>query len=164
MKTGSINKLLDDIGITIKFDFIPFSQSRNKNSKHPSLNYKAHLFIHDRPVMSTDYMQGLAHCKSYKQMDNTVHTHNKVLKECETGRYGLRKTEPETIDVMYCLVTDSDVLNYSCFADWADCFGCDPDSIKAKSIYDTCLQQAVTLHSHLDSEDLNKLVEAYEDF
>lgn len=47
--------------------------------------------------------------------------------------------KPELDSLLYCLFLDSDAINYS-FNDWCDSLGYDNDSIKAKKIYDDCIE------------------------
>ena len=56
---------------------------------------------------------------------------------------------------------DSDVLNYDCFEDWADCMGMDTDSRKAEDIYNACMKIALKLRQLIK---LSEAQEAFEDF
>lgn len=99
-------------GVTMTAEFIPWSQSRNKGEKSPSLNWivtihKTYGGIHagmsgsnerldiapeTRAVLKTDYMAGCAHCPSYGPQygaDSYAKNHEtreRVARECETGR------------------------------------------------------------------------------
>ena len=64
---------------------------------------------------------------------------------------------------MHCLVTDSDVLNYGSFEEWADNFGYEEDSRKAEAVYKSCLEIAVKLQSGLGAVNLEILREAMQD-
>lgn len=54
---------------------------------------------------------------------------------------------PDVASVVDSLRCDSDVLNYSTFEDWADCFGYETDSRKAEKTYQACIQSAVQVRA-----------------
>ena len=168
-------------GITMVSDFVPWSQSRNKAEKHPSLNWRYTLTIGEgRPLLTTDYMAGSGHCPSYRQMDNSVMRAEMVRWECENGRPALRadwrghwqvtpkpgaaKLQPKVADVLSSLALDSSVLDESSFEDWASSLGYDPDSRKAESIYRACLDIALKLRNGLGEQGLAELREACQDY
>ena len=47
-------------GATMTAEFIPFSQSRNKGDKSPSLNWRVTIQRNGRAVLTTDYSAGCA--------------------------------------------------------------------------------------------------------
>lgn len=51
-----------ELGLTVESVFVPFSQSRNKNEKHKSMNWKVTVKRNGREVLTTDYSAGIAHC------------------------------------------------------------------------------------------------------
>lgn len=53
------------LGLTVESVFVPFSRSRNKAEKNPSLNWKVTIKRNDREVLTTDYMAGMGHCPNY---------------------------------------------------------------------------------------------------
>lgn len=71
---------------------------------------------------------------------------------------------PEAADVVWSLVLDADVLNYRGFSDWAGNFGYDDDSIKAKSLYDACMEIALQLRGAIGEAGMEKLAEAGQDY
>lgn len=157
--------------------FVPFSQSRNAHEEHHSLNWRVTLTKSGRAVLTTDYMAGCAHCPSYKQSSyKTVDGNAAVREECETGRAVRWRSEslglfahgapilPNTVDVLYSLVLDADVINYSTFEEWANEFGYDPDSRKAEATYRACLQHALALRGAVGDDGLRTLQEAFQDY
>ena len=161
MQNAQINELLSDMGLSRALKFVPFSQSRNATEKHPSLNWKVTLQHKGRDILSTDYMQGCAHCRAYKQGDNTVRRDQMVRAECETG---INAKTPDLRDIMYSLVMDSDVIDYPSFEEWASNFGYETDSRKAEAIYRACLDIALKLRAALGDDGLAKLREAFQDY
>lgn len=54
------------LGLTVESVFVPFSQSRNKAEKSPSLNWRVTVKRNGRDVLTTDYSAGMGHCPGYK--------------------------------------------------------------------------------------------------
>lgn len=172
-------ELLDEMGLSLKTVFVPFSQSRNKGEKSPSLNWKITVLKNGRGVFTTDYGAGCGHCPAYKKPakfsngNRDEYTTKKAIElECETGRpskiidtnSSFVMTDkhkppitPETADVFYSLVTDADVIDYGDFEEWASNFGYDPDSRGAEKIYQACLEIALKLRSAIGDANLAKL-------
>lgn len=91
--------------------------------------------------------------------------YNAVKNACETGRSnGQFLTAPKITDVLYSLVSDSDVLNYSDFEDWASDFGYDHDSRSAEKVYQACLKTALQLRNMLGDATLQQLNELFQDY
>lgn len=169
------------LNLSVKSEFVPFSQSRNRNESHKSLNWRITLQQAGRDIVTTDYGAGIAHCPAYKAPVRTHGNANSLLRsqaielECETGRVsqplnrgGFWSTKrpilPDETNVIASLVSDSDVLNYSSFEEWAGDFGYDADSRKAESIYRQCLEIALKLLDALGESAMDKLAEAARDY
>lgn len=173
--------ILEQMGVTLSAEFVPFAQSRNKKEKEPSLNWLVTLKKGDREVLTTDYMQGCGHCPAYQRNNFNTPTVNPanekraaIAQECATGfeaKGGMmggqfkrgRKLEPEVIDVFYSLLSDSSVLDCRDFADWASDFGMDADSIKARAMYDACMADALKLRAAFGDKTMSDLRELFED-
>ena len=56
---------LESLKLTVDAAFVPFSQSRNKAEKSPSLNWRVTVKRDGHDVLTTDYMAGMAHCPGY---------------------------------------------------------------------------------------------------
>lgn len=71
---------IESLGLSIRSVFIPFSQSRNKDSGWQSLNWRVTLVRNGRDVITTDYSAGAAHCPaaakraptSFRAMDRAL--------------------------------------------------------------------------------------------
>src|SRR5262245_61006775 len=74
-----------ELKLTMTAEFVPFSKSRNKAEKIPSLNWVVMIRRDGREVLTTDYMAGSGHCPSYKQTRDSIAA-QKVAWECEHGR------------------------------------------------------------------------------
>ena len=64
-RKAAISATLDSLKLTVAAVFVPFSQSRNKAEKSPSLNWRVTVKRDGRDVLTTDYMAGIAHCPGY---------------------------------------------------------------------------------------------------
>lgn len=71
---------------------------------------------------------------------------------------------PDPVNVVWSLVRDADVLNSGGFSEWCAETGYDDDSIKAKSLYDACLEIALKLRGAIGEEGMQKLAEAGQDY
>jgi hypothetical protein len=100
--------------------------------------------------------------------------------ECETGfahEYTMQGFRPRRVrntgripilpglaDVLYPLVIDASVLDYSGFEDWAANFGYEPDSRKAEAIYKSCIEIALHIRNGVGEDGLAKLQAAFQDY
>ena len=173
--------------LRMKAEFIPFSQSRNRKEKSPSLNWRVTILRDGREVLTTDYGAGYGHCPAYKAaVPNSINgsaVYKRQIKEqaialeCETGKpskYGFsgdvyvmtgRPTIlPSLPDVLYSLVVDASVLDHSSFEDWASDFGYDTDSRAAEKIYRACLEIALKLRAALGEAGLQAAQRAFQDY
>ena len=64
-KKAAIAATLESLKLTVAAVFVPFSQSRNKAEKSPSLNWRVTVKRDGRDVLTTDYMAGIAYCPGY---------------------------------------------------------------------------------------------------
>jgi len=165
--------LIASIGLTVESEFVPFSQSRNKDADHKSLNWRVTIKRNGREILTTDYSAGLAHCPAYKDStlgrQDSVDRVRAIAQQCETGRNGKpgRPGEwirPDSVDVLYSLVMDSNVIDSGGFESWAADYGYDPDSRKAESIYRQCLEHALKLRAWIGGDSLDALRGAFQDY
>jgi len=169
-------KALEEMGIEVKAEFVPYSKSRNKGAGQFSLNWLVTIWHNGAPVLTTDYMAGMGHCPSYKQNTRaTLDYMNRIEHECETGTtarvyHGMghiakgKVIRPNACDVVYSMVMDSSVLDYGSFEDWAGDFGYDTDSREAESIYRACLDIALKMRAGIGDEKMRELQEAFQDY
>jgi len=168
-------------GVSYSAKFVPQSQSRNKDDTRPSLNWRVTV-AKGNVRLETDYMQGCAHIPHYSHAFAKFAIYNDAVREaCEKGKSRIvpaksaydaaqgdravpivRKIPaPEFADVLYCLVLDAEVLEYSSFDEWAEAFGFDTDSRKAERAYSACLETALKLRHIVD---LDEAREAFQDY
>lgn len=182
----SLADCIERLGLSIRAEFVPFSQSRNaKPDAKPSersLNWRVTLVrrrdngdARFSDILTTDYSAGIGHCPSYRQgMRWTLENAAAIESETEKGRrapayrrsnpIGGKPIMPDPVDVIASLALDSDVLDYSAFEQWAPEFGYDPDSRKAESTYRACLEIALRLRNGLGESDLAALRAAAADY
>lgn len=174
--------ILAALGVTLAATFVPFSQSRSKAEKHPSLNWLVTVKVRDRAVVSTDYMQGSAHAPAYNapsfhpgpdRKRDQYATDKRIRMECETGKacgaFGVSPTSrpispPSVVDVLACLLLDASVIDAGSFSDWCGEYGYDDDSIKARAMYDGCMATALALRSGLGAKRVEELNELFQDY
>lgn len=179
-----ILQVAGELGLTMTAEFVPFSQSRNKAEKMPSLNwlvtisrnvFNGGLIGKEYEVLTTDYMAGCAHAPGYKRGDRSVIGAEVVRWECENGVPGrwsdnanvyrdIRRVgkpiEPDFAAVINSLALDYSVIDYSNYEDWAPDVGYDPDSRKGEAIYRACLEIALKLRSAIGEDGMTRLRDA----
>lgn len=170
-----IKALLDKHGLTVESVFVPWSKSRNSGEKNPSLNWKVTLKHGGRAVLTTDYMAGCGHAPSYQQR-KTYDSKKNVGMECETG-FRCRELYtmgaivpvknspilPDSVDVVYSLLIDSEVLDAGGFEEWAREFGYEEDSREAEKTYNARLKIALQFRK-IGESVISELREAYQDY
>lgn len=167
-------KILQCLGkykLTVESEFVPFSKSRNAGEKMPSLNWKVTLKRGDVKILTTDYSAGCGHAPSYKQSE-TVYSHDAVILECEKGfqvseNFKLPRKDkpikPDSMEVIYSLLLDSEVLEYGSFEEWAREFGYDEDSRKHEAVYNACMKIALQFN-RLGASVIAELREVFQDY
>lgn len=181
----TIESTARELGLSMSAVFVPFSQSRSRAEKSPSLNWLVTIKRGERDVITTDYMAGSGHCPAYKnRMPRGYDGNDKQWKrdavawECENGKraapsYGggfkaagaglggaVPSLLPKFADVLHCLASDCDVIDAGGFEQWAGDLGYYSDSRKAEGIYRACLDTALKLRAALGEDGLTKLREA----
>lgn len=174
--------ILERMGVGLVAAFVPFSQSRNKGEKQPSLNWRVTLRYGNRDVIETDYMQGCAHAPAYSRPVTFTNgkrdqwsTDRAIASECETGRRAAsvngagyvtvgkaRIPPPNVADVLYSLLQDASALDSGGFPEWCADMGLDDDSISALATYDACIDVAVKLRGAFGDKTLSDLRDLFE--
>lgn len=175
--------IMDRLGLSIVSTFVPFSQSRHKDEKSPSLNYRVTLRRAAPPpnvpafseILTTDYSMGCGHCPAsqapVKELGhkNSLARDAVIRQECEQGRalragQGRNPILPDPLHVISSLLSDADVIDCTSFEDWAGNLGYDTDSRKAEAMYRTCLEIALKLRNGIGEVGLAELAEAFRDY
>ena len=129
-----IQTKLQELGIRILSKFIPTEAKSLRDLKlrwNVTVNYKG------KNIYTTEYSAGIAYCPSYVQKMSykmTVNEENIIRHECKHGYKILKMITgcifsssepilPSPTDVLYCLLTDSEAIQYKDFTDWAISFG-----------------------------------------
>lgn len=167
-------KAITDLGLSMSTEFVPWSKSRHYKVAWQltdrTLNWKVTLkrtnAMAAQIILTTDYSAGIGHCPSYKASErNTVDYVAAITFETEHGRKFTTITRgasivPDICDVMYGLITDSDVMEYSSFEDWASNYGYDTDSRSAEKSYNACLSIALALRNAIGETGMQQLRDA----
>ena len=166
--------LIDALGVDLSYTFIPFSESRNKDLRHKSLNWVVTLTRHGVPVFSTEYSAGIGHCPSFKPGKLSVYDAEAIEIECERGRKAMNYAGrmvpsmalivPKLLDVMYAIVMDYNVLDYNCFEDWADDYGYDSDSRQDESVYRSAMANSLKLRNGIGDSNMQDLIDAFQEY
>lgn len=180
--TDTAKAYVDSLTLEYRAEFVPVQDSRNAGTR--TLNWRVSIGRPNGPAiafLTTDYSQGIGHIPGFAASKYsagrrlTLEVDSAVRHAIETGRSRFRADgtvasgytkgrpipAPELIDVLYCLVSDSDVLNYASFEEWADCVGYDPDSRKAEAVYRECMNNALRLRQIIN---LDEATEAFQDY
>lgn len=177
----TLPEVIDKHGFTMKAEFIPFSQSRSfkLNFRVFDRNFNWNVTIldrHGREVITIPYSAGLAHGVFQPRCASriTLYEEERIIFETENGKayvdsgfrssLGGKKIEPEFAGVFACVLFDINVLDYSCFEDWALDFGYDPDSRKGEANYRICLEMALKVRNSIPHEILMELQEAAREY
>jgi hypothetical protein len=158
------------IGLNVESQFIPFSSSRNNMDEEPCLNWLVTLKLSGLDILTTTYQAGLWHCPAYR--DPTLGTAEKkraIAQQCETGRFGNLgrpglSIKPDSLDVIWSLVSECSVLGYGGFEQWAGDYGFDQDSRLAERTYRASLDNSLKIHAALGAAAIEALAKAFEDY
>ncbi len=157
---------LAEHGITFAATFEPLSlalaRGRDFGDGRPCINWRV-VIGNGRASAMFDYSQGVGHLPDMRKIGDPLTTSEKLERErnaCETGKAATWRSAlgwrsfvalqpPTTAEVLQCLCSDAEVLDAGGFEAWADGYGMDTDSIKARTCYDACVESAVKLRSVL---------------
>jgi hypothetical protein len=183
--SNQISKLIETYDISMKFTFVPFTESKNckdssanwfKAPNWPSLNWKVEVLHSGRSILHTDYRQGLGHIPGYKPSRYVSMFAAEVLSHTmQNGKVPTHQQpyiakagkmpDPKIEDVLYSLLLDGSAdFDAQRFEDWCGYFGYDTDSRKAERIYGECLRTGQALRNALGAPAIDKLREAFRDY
>ncbi len=143
--TIKMDELCAKHGLTIESKLIrsPFDKKITKiNGKDVKPDWKDTSFHWSVTIgkgkqsLTTDYYMGAGHVTVPKSIER-MFKNDAISKEMYARH--VKPTPPEVADVVHSLVSDASALDEP-FADWASNCGYDDDSIKAKAIYDQCIE------------------------
>lgn len=165
------DEIVNRLDLKASTQFVPFSISRNADSKQKSLNWKVTLSS-IRNKMTFDYTKGIGHLPYPNEIQLSRHQRSVVSQAIdfavETGiarkiaRGAMAFTimpgkeefpTPSLQEVLYSLTQDAGVVHYLTYEQWATDFGYDLDSRKGERIYEECRAQASKLSDVLGGID-----------
>lgn len=140
---------------TLQATFIPHTEA-SKSLDDLNLKWQVTLLHNDKPLITTDYTQGIGHAPAYNAPNlgtrYSIMRHAALRYEAQNGQHHVTRKPlpaPSLLDVLYALHTDADALNCSGFEDWCSELGFNSDSIKHQAIYNACLSTALKLRPYL---------------
>ncbi|WP_156444518.1 hypothetical protein [Burkholderia sp. MSMB1826] len=168
---NEFEQIANGLELKIETQFVPFSISRNADSKQKSLNWKVTLSS-IRNKMTFDYSKGVGHLPYPSELQLSKHQRAAVDQAIdaavETGvarkiaRGAMAFTimpgkeefpTPTLQEVLHALTEDTLVMHYLTYEEWAADFGYDPDSRKGEKIYEECRLQVSKLSDVLGGPD-----------
>jgi hypothetical protein len=176
----ALREYVNSLGITYQATFQPKPQPKEK-VKYPQLHWLITLSKGSQS-MQVPYSEGVAHVVGYKQPPfghMTLHDaeeQDQFRKTCETGKLyklmpsiqylaGIREQPaPDMLDVLYCLIMDASVLDYSSYEEWGPDLGYDVDSRAGEKVYQQCIAQSLALKQLIGFQRIEKLRELYQDY
>lgn len=145
--------------ITIKSEFLQAVEP-SKEWNCYSAKYRVSLFYKDREILSSEYSMGEGHFK-VKEYLASWHSKSKL----HAMQILATKKQPTIYDVMYSFLSDGEVyFQAMTFDDFCDSFGYANDSIKAKKMYDACMDHGLKIARAIPEEQLKELKEAFRDY
>ncbi len=108
----------------------------------------------------TEYSTGIGHLKRHKQgMDFRTVDERQSLSTClHNGRSGMFSVVPPSMDdVIQCLLSDAEAIDFATFEEWAGNFGFDTDSREGERAYNACLKTGLALRQMFGESGLQKL-------
>jgi hypothetical protein len=181
---ATLDAAIAALGLTCVIEFVPLSKSRNapkggrpSKTSDLSVNWRVTL-SKGGTKLTTDYMEGIARLPAELNPLKLSRTSDEwlvLVDACETGKAGRLIPSgyiankkplpvPELRDVLYCLVQDSEVLDYATFEDWAAGGGYDTDSRTAERTYRACLEIALQLRALIGETGLSVLKKEFQDY
>jgi len=156
--------------IDVEWTYLPHSLDgvTNQEILKLMLKWKAKVSVDGRGSVEVSYFCGLGHFP-IPSLREGIMTRKltadqwRRLEEYLSGRRSIRMSQsadrwtPDKSDLLYCLCSEADILDYSGFPEWADCLGYDSDSIKARETYDACMRQTLSLRQLIDIDEGRRL-------
>lgn len=161
------------VGFKYSAVFVPQSLSRNAGKKDATINWRISL-ASVTGSLTTDYTQGIAHIPNYRhEFRRTLDVVEREKLAAEKGKYTATPNNmfgqkslpvPKLDDVLHSLCMDASVLDADCFEEWAPEFGYDPDSIKARKLFDECIAIALKVRAVFGRAGLATLQNLFQDY
>jgi hypothetical protein len=170
-------ELMTELGLNVESKHIPTSWVE----AYPQIKFMVTLKRGDNNVLTTEYSMGIAHLPSYPKgapYNRTTSADKEAMDfELQHGRKAERLPDnigggfkaktapiiPDPVAVVYALVMDGYADDQS-FSEWCDGYGYSDDSIKAKGMYDQCVESGRAMRVSLGTEGLQRLREAFQDY
>lgn len=180
MKTSEITSQLNDLGFSLEVLGNPIGQVKDN---WPNIHFSIRLMFRGKIVLESPYSLGIGHVQPGKYRTGSLNLHgwtaneesllmtwqskpnanfkDKQLQADVAAKLArIQKVSPQLEDVVSSLFPDgSPFFNAESFEDWAANFGYDTDSIKARDIYQTCMETGRKLSASIPKEVLSQAQE-----
>lgn len=176
-KSESVKKILNNAGVVYAAEFVPLSKARREDGDaEQSINWLVSL-THGSTALRVPFRQGIGHLPNFGHSlaRLTVDDSAIITKACEQGKglrrdwrtvgspylaFGPKLPPPDVADVMYCLLSDAEAIDYPSYEEWAADLGFDADSRKGERAYRECLATGLALRRLFGETALAELREA----
>ena len=115
---------------------------------------------HNGHVIQTEYQAGAAY-RYYSDGSEFILPYGRISNYQYDRLKQSKPCKPEVLDVLHCLVSNAQCVEYSDFADFCAELGYDEDSRKAHSIYQACCDARAKLNSMFNLDELYELFQDY---
>lgn len=172
-----LQDLIRELGLHMDSTFVPRSQTDNASVtklNEMQIHWSVRIYREGRPNdIRTPYRMGIGHLPGAVKVPMnriSADAFSATVKTLETGHYYSRGGQlsalpsPSITDVLHALVSDSEVLFYASFEEWASNYGYDAASRKAEGIYRACQEIGLALRRMLSDVELASLREAFQDY
>ena len=153
----TIEQQLSELGYTLQATLTQDDFNGRDGQNHWKVT-----ILHRTGSYTCDYHQGCAH-RHYGSGAKTrpfKPTVGRMTIDQERENMRSRPNVPTLTDVLYCLVSDANSIEYSVgFEDWASELGYDTDSIKAKAMFDQCVETFLYFRHNMET-----LTELFQDY
>lgn len=145
--------------MNVTFEYVPSTYDPRDKESFQGIKWK-YTVATDIGSFSGEYTQGIGHLpkawglvpqngrfsiSQLQALNDTLRSGYRYRIETTVRKpTNQRIPEPAADDLLYCLFSDADALNYT-FDEWADNYGYDTDSRKAEAIYNACRQVGLDL-------------------
>ena len=178
-------EIIAGLGLKYRAAFVPKSAAKDspEMSKYPRLHWMITIEREHRAAVTikTPYSEGIGRIESEMRKTGymltsrggkTLHDLYCEREVSEHGRIprrdgsmlGIPIAAPDVVDVLYCLVQDSDAIECASFEDWAGCFGYDTDSRAAERTFNACRDIGLRLRLLIGDAKLTALRDAFIDY
>lgn len=159
---SQVSEFLSEKGIAFAAVFVGAKIKRDTDPKGWECDEWRVSLTREGRKIETAYYTGTGQRKQVKPMPQPPYRKGTIAYE-EWAKTAFKEQAPHAADVLHSLTLDAEAIDQS-FADWADNFGYDSDSIKARNTYDACCAIGQQLRAMFSREEMDTLREMLQDY